>query len=308
MRRQDKLAPKFLVRTSWALVAVFAVLALAVWSAPPTSANHPVLVEGNCDSPVPGTTIVQQGTCGDFDGDGRIGTAEDTDGADRIFGTISAAVGPGTGAAAGTGANFNGRVIIVKSGRYSEAIDPMTTNSMITLNIASHLQIEAAPGVEANLDAVFQGDPAGGNTARQGGIGISMNLGPGASVILKNLTIRNFLIGIRQRGSGRLLLDNCRVDNNLDYGVEVLDQSNLLMEQGRITGTGRRIGGPANTTPFGHGLHVADSASAVLNRSLIFNSKGAGVQNTSVVATFDSLISYNDAGPVIGNAIVKGTY
>ena len=306
MRRQDKLAPKFLVRTSWALVAVFAVLALAVWSAPPTSANHPVLVEGNCDSPVPGTVIVQQGTCGDFDGDGRIGTAEDTDGADRIFGTISAAVGPGTGAAAGTGANFNGRVIIVKSGRYSEAIDPMTTNSMITLNIAAHLQIEAAPGVEANIDAVFQGDPAGGNTARQGGIGILMNLAPGASVTLRNLTIRNFLIGIRQKGGGRLLIDNCRIDNNFDYGVQVLDQSNLLMEKSEITGTGRRV--PGGVSPLGHGLNVADSASAVLNRSSIFNSKGAGVQNTSVVVTFDSLIAYNDGGASIGNAIVKGTY
>ena len=34
--------------------------------------------------------------CGDFDGDGRIGTAEDTDGGDRIFGTINAALGPFT--------------------------------------------------------------------------------------------------------------------------------------------------------------------------------------------------------------------
>src|SRR6185503_15329024 len=80
------------------------------------SANHPVLVEGNCDSPVPGTTLVAPGTCGDFDGDGRIGTAEDTDGADRIFGTLNAALGPGTGAAAGTGANYNGTVLIVASG------------------------------------------------------------------------------------------------------------------------------------------------------------------------------------------------
>src|SRR6185295_8448403 len=84
------------------------------------SANHPVLVEGNCDSPVPGTTLVSPGTCGDFDGDGRIGTAEDTDGADRIFGTLNAAIGPGTGAAAGTGANYNGKLIIVTSGRFAE--------------------------------------------------------------------------------------------------------------------------------------------------------------------------------------------
>src|SRR6185436_12182254 len=85
-------------------------------------ANHPVLVEGNCDSPVPGTTLVSPGTCGDYDGDGRIGTAEDTDGADRIFGTINAAMGPGTGAAAGTGANHNGLVKIVASGRFAESV------------------------------------------------------------------------------------------------------------------------------------------------------------------------------------------
>lgn len=48
-------------------------------------ANHPVLVDGNCDSPVPGTTLVTQNSCGDFDGDTRIGSAEDTDGADRIW-------------------------------------------------------------------------------------------------------------------------------------------------------------------------------------------------------------------------------
>ncbi|HJU53033.1 MAG TPA: hypothetical protein VJ715_00615, partial [Pyrinomonadaceae bacterium] len=58
------------------------------WEGTKVEANHPVLVEGNCDSPVPGTTLVAPGTCGDFDGDGRIGTAEDTDGADRIFGTL----------------------------------------------------------------------------------------------------------------------------------------------------------------------------------------------------------------------------
>src|SRR5918997_2853318 len=98
---------------AFALLAATLFVGAAFWGAPDASANHPVLVEGNCDSPVPGTTIVAAGTCGDFDGDARIGTAEDTDGADRIFGTLSAALGPGTGAAAGTGANQNGHIIIV---------------------------------------------------------------------------------------------------------------------------------------------------------------------------------------------------
>src|SRR5215213_6165623 len=89
------------------------------WGGRIAEANHPVYVEGNCDSPVPGSVFVAQGTCGDYDGDGRIGTAEDTDGADRIFGTLRAALGPGTGAAAGTGANHNGLILIVTSGRFA---------------------------------------------------------------------------------------------------------------------------------------------------------------------------------------------
>jgi len=153
-------------------------LARRFGAAPRVSANHPVYVEGNCDSPVPGTTIVTTGTCGDFDGDGRIGTAEDTDGADRIFGTLAAALGPGTGAGAGTGANMNGTILIVKSGRFAESLvigntigapyvggcgDP-TVGGCTPGNVT----IEAAPGVVAEIDAVFQGDPAGGNPLRQG--------------------------------------------------------------------------------------------------------------------------------------------
>src|ERR1044071_9765419 len=134
---------KHLQRTSAGRIArlgIFGLLAATLLvgttflSSTKVEANHPVLVEGNCDSPVPGTTIVEKGTCGDFDGDGRIGTAEDTDGADRIFGTLTAALGPGTGAAAGTGANSNGRIVIVESGRFAESL---------TINVSSgNVQIE----------------------------------------------------------------------------------------------------------------------------------------------------------------------
>lgn len=290
---------------SFGLVTV----AIILWCAAPAAANHPVLVEGNCDSPVPGTTIVSVGTCGDYDGDGRIGTAEDTDGADRIFGTIGAALGPGTGAAAGTGANQNGRIIIVRSGRFSEAITP-GPNSMLTISTNGHVQIEAAPGVEANIDATFQGDPAGGNNARQEGIGVLVSLGPGSTAILRNLTIRNFAIGIRQQGSGRLLLDNCRVDNNRDFGIQSLNESRLVLEQTRVTSTGRRVGTANNTTSFGHGIQFADLAGGVLNKSIIINSTGAGVQNVSArgTITFELLLADNDGGGVLGTALTRGTY
>src|SRR5687768_12969205 len=119
LRKKSATSGRILV---FCLTAAALLGGMAYVSSVNVAANHPVFVEGNCDSPVPGTTLVAPGTCGDFDGDGRIGTAEDTDGADRIFGTIFAAIGPGTGAAAGTGANHNGLVLIVRSGRFAEPI------------------------------------------------------------------------------------------------------------------------------------------------------------------------------------------
>ncbi|HKP45871.1 MAG TPA: right-handed parallel beta-helix repeat-containing protein [Pyrinomonadaceae bacterium] len=292
-------------------VALVGALAVAMFGAPSTSANHPVLVEGNCDSPVPGTTIVDTGTCGDYDGDGRIGTAEDTDGADRIFGTLAAALGPGTGAAAGTGANQNGRIIIVKSGRFTEfGLDP-STNSMLHINSSAHVQIEAAPGVEANIDAVLQGDPAGGNNSRQEAIGILISLTPNASVTLRNLTIRNFAIGVRQQGFGRLLVENCRVDNNRDFGLQILNSSYLMLDQSQVTGTGRRVGTANNTTNFGHGIQLADGAGALATNSLIFNSLRAGIQHLSPsnLGTFHLVMTANDGGDIVGpGPVVKANF
>ena len=74
-------------------------------------------------------TSVPPGTCGDFDCDGRIDVAEDTDNAtDRIFGTINAAL-----AGANGGANQNGRVTIVTSGRFPEVVNITAANGNVTL-------------------------------------------------------------------------------------------------------------------------------------------------------------------------------
>ncbi|HEX8921318.1 MAG TPA: right-handed parallel beta-helix repeat-containing protein, partial [Pyrinomonadaceae bacterium] len=211
------------------------------------SANHPVLVEGNCDSPVPGTTIVEKGTCGDFDGDGRIGTAEDTDGADRIFGTIQAALGPGTGAAAGTGANMNGTVTIVRSGRFAESlfIGPSGSTSL------GNVTLQAAPGVSADINAVLQGDPAGGNTTRQtSGVGIEiLSFSADNRIMLRNLTIRNWETGIRLSANVRVSIENCRLESNLNYGIRLFNSTSIHAENLRIASTGFRIGPPAPTVP-----------------------------------------------------------
>ena len=280
---------------TFALMAVAFVAGTAFWGAPDASAHHPVLVEGNCDSPFPGTVTVPTvpgtggstsgGICGDFDGDGRVGTAEDTDGADRIFGTLNAALGPGTGAAAGTGINHNGTIIIVKSGRFAE-----------TLYIGQNLQgptapgvanpgnvtIEAAPGVSAVIDAVLQGDPAGGNNDRQGSVGIHIVYTDTDRVVtLRNLVIRNFAMGIATNVNSRVNIDNCRLENNLGHNIQLADNTRTVITNTKSTAAGRRIGGPSAVPSPGNGLLVRDSAQVRIMDSVFSHNAAAGIINAT---------------------------
>jgi hypothetical protein len=264
----------------FSLLAAALVFGAALWGGTRVEANHPVLVEGNCDSPVPSTTLVAPGTCGDYDGDGLIGTSEDADGADRIFGTLRAAL-----ANAATGANFNGRIIIVRSGRFAELL--YIGNNSIDPNVGSanpgNVTIEAAPGVEADIDAVLQGDPVGGNNTRQGRPGLLINYLPafsGRVVTLRNLTIRNFLIGVDVTGSSRVQIDNCRFENNLRSNLRVQGGADVVVTNSQVQGAGFRIG-TAPSVGDGNGVEVAESAKLRLMDTTISNNKGAGINNSA---------------------------
>lgn len=276
---------------------IAALLGVGLASTGPASANHPVLVEGNCDSPVPGTTIVTAGTCGDFDGDGRIGTAEDTDGADRIFGTLNAAIGPGTGAAAGTGANFNGSIIIVKSGRFPEQIQ--------VVNPGGNMEIAAAPGVEAVIDAVLQGDPAGGNTARQASVGIVFVTTADRRIILRNLTIRNWLEGVRAQGDTRLTIQDCRIENNREFGIRARENSRVAVYNSQIHATGFRVPVSGPTT-FGHGIFFEEFAGGVVAKTLITGNSGTALLNTSFLGAagvrYYEVITSHNGNDTVTNA------
>jgi parallel beta-helix repeat protein len=247
-------------------------------------ANHPVLVEGNSDSPVPGTTLVAPGTSGDFDGDGRIGTAEDTDGADRIFGTVSAALGPGTGAAAGTGVNLNGSITIVTSGRFAQ-------NLVIDagIGIGGNLTLEAAPGVRAQIDAVLQGDPAGQSSARQGGVGITINMPATRVVTLRNLVIRNFAKGIVIQGASRVNIEDCVIENNRDHGIQVSDSARVNIVNTRVIGTGFRVGTLGDTadadvpTP-GIGIEFGRGTKGMISRTSVTQSFGVALKSAGKVS------------------------
>jgi hypothetical protein len=260
------------------------------WSGTHVAANHPVLVEGNCDSPVPGATIVAAGKCGDYDGDGLLGTAEDADGTDRVFGTLNAALGAvdlGT-TINPTTANFNGRIIVVTSGRFAETlyIGNNSPDPSVGSRNPGHVTIEAAPGVQADIDAVLQGDPAGLNNTRQGQPGIRINYTssfPNRIVTLRNLTIRNYLIGVHITGVSRVIIDNCRFENNLRSNLAAGDSSDVVVANSLIESAGFRIG-TAPSTGAGRGVEVGNAAKVRLMETTISNNKGAGIYNTAPAA------------------------
>ncbi|HVG31541.1 MAG TPA: right-handed parallel beta-helix repeat-containing protein [Pyrinomonadaceae bacterium] len=283
------------------------------------SANHPVLVEGNCDSPVPGQTTVTTspsvggtsgGICGDFDGDGRVGTAEDTDGADRIFGTLAAALGPGTGAAAGTGANQNGSITIVESGRFAESLTITASPGTAGPGGQGTVVIQAAPGVEATIDAQLQGDPAGNNGAREATVGLFVNASTNSRVILRNLRIRNFAEGIRAVGNSNLVVEDCRLESNLFYGIRMLGNSRVGIVRTSVIGTGYRVSGSggncpsAGCTPFpAHGIAFEEASSGTVAQSHLSGNFGVALINQSslgatAVSYYEVFLSNNGGGGV----------
>lgn len=275
----------------FAIFAALLVCAFHASAAKVSAQGHTVFVEGNCDSPVPGTTLVAPGTCGDYDGDGRIGTAEDTDGADRIFGSINAALGTGTGAAAGTGINHNGRVVIVTSGRFHEAIfigRILCTGCPGSAN-PGNVTLEAAPGVDAVIDAMFQGDPGGGNNARLAATGIAVSYLPNTTtglsrlVVLRNLTVRNYARGAEISHNARILIDNCRFENNLNYGVLLNFGALAVIRDTTVSGTGFRTVGAAAASPA-HGISLESNAQAKIVDSVSSHNAGAGIFNSGGAA------------------------
>jgi hypothetical protein len=274
----------------FSLLAALLLAGATLWGGAAVEANHPVLVEGNCDSPLPGTTILNNaGTCGDYDGDGRIGTAEDTDGADRIFGTLAAALGPGTGAAAGTGANHNGKIIIVASGRFAETLvigNPLVAGGPGSSN-PGNVTIEAAPGVEANIDAVLDGDTATANKNRQSKVGVTINYTPSFPsrvVTLRNLSIRNFVIGVDVVGISRVNIDNCRFENNARTNLRVRNTSMTVVTSSQIQSAGFRIGTVSSAGEPGDGVQVLKGSKLRVADTTIAHNRGAGINNTGLAA------------------------
>ncbi len=185
--------------------ALFISLSAAAALMRPTAtwANHPVLVEGNCNNPPAGNPApVTPGQCGDYDGDGLIGTAEDADG-DRVFGTIN-----GANAATATGVNNNGTITIVTSGTFAEQV-----------TLTGNVTLQAASGVDANIDAILQGDP--NSPTRETTPGIIVNAPSNRRVVIRNVGTCNWTNGIQVNGDSNVTIDRVRAEHNVNYGIEV---------------------------------------------------------------------------------------
>jgi hypothetical protein len=257
------------VRRSISAVLAGAVLTGAVlWGPTHVSANHPVLVEGNCNNPPAGSSMLpgSAGTCGDYDGDGRIGTAEDNDG-DRVFGTINAA-----NSAAGV-AN-NGTITIVTSGAFPE-----------TVTLTGNVTLQAAPGVDANIDAVLQGDPGSG--ARQNAPGIIVNAPSNRYVVIRNITSRNWTSGIQINGDSRVTIESCRIEHNVNYGIEVNDNARVKVDKSEVVATGFRLNPatgdfPTTSNPNpGIGISFEDNSRGAVYRTEVSGSFRTGIADRS---------------------------
>lgn len=234
--------------------------------ASPAAANHGIQVEGNCFGSGSGDNAtgirqspVQPGTCGDHDGDGRIGDMEDADG-DNTFGSIQAAVGA---------VAHNGRISIVASGTFPEAL-------RLTPEEGASITLEAAPGVDANLEAVVQGQAGGEDRITSPGIFIK---GCGdCRVIVRNLTIRNWAEGVRVGAGSVALIDDVRMDGNLNFGIRVRGHSYALITDSNIAGTGFRKGAAGAGEPDpGIGIKYTKRASGTIFDTAVSGSAGAGI-------------------------------
>lgn len=251
--------------------AVGGCVALAALALSSTAlANHTVLVEGEAD----------------YDGDNMIGADEDGDG-DQVFGTIGAAV---------AGVSDNGRVMIVTSGRFFEQV--MLKGNGVTV-------LEAAPGVDAIIEAFNAGGDAGANDTRQQQPGIIVSTDGSFPIEIRNIVSRNWTDGILVDGSSRVTIDDVRVDSNVNYGIHVTHSAKVVVTNSQVNSSGYRRSGSLGATPGGDiapqpgaGIAFEDSSSGLISFTTVAHSFGTGIMSNGKVrllanTVFDNSPNYD---------------
>ena len=183
--------------------------------------------------------------------------------------------------------NQNGICQIVSSGNFVE-----------TVLITNQVTIEAAPGVIANIEAfVVPMDPRLAEFPdatmdpfkAQGDPGIVINAPADRQVILRNLVVTNWTDGIRVMGNSHVIMDNVRVDHNVNNGVAVVgDGASVAIRNSQITSTGFRLNPRTGNFPTmmppmpGIGVNVSSrSANVLIQDTLIIGNAGAATQGVN---------------------------
>ena len=209
-------------------------------------ANHSVLVEGGSD----------------FDGDGLIGADEDSDG-DQVFGSINGGL---------NGVSNNGRVTVVTSGRFFEQVIITAVGAVV---------LEAAPGVDANIEAFNGGGDAAANSTRQNQPGVIVDSNGEFPVTIRNIVSRNWTSGFLVRNNSRVTLDNVRADSNVSYGIQVINSAKAVITNSQINGNGfRRSGTEGIVDPSpGDGITFRGLSSGTVTNTTITHNARAGLFN-----------------------------
>jgi hypothetical protein len=160
----------------------------------------------------PSETVIVEGFS-DFDGDRLVGDAEDSDG-DLVFGSVTQAI---------TAVGEAGRVIIATSGEFRETVAIGNVRSLV---------LEAAPGVFAIIRAPDGSAPDVAATTISAPAKRSF-------VQVRNITFADSPIGMKLSSEGDLQvsLENCRLENNVTYGLLCTGGIRLTMRNCTVSNT-----------------------------------------------------------------------
>ena len=132
------------------------------------------------------------------------------------------------------------------------------------------------------VDRVF-----GTIAAALGAPGIIVNAAANTRVTLRNLVSRNWTNGIDVRNASRVTIEDCRVENNLNYGIQVTGQAKVKVDKCSVTANGFRndgpagaADGPANANP-GAGINFEANARGAVFRTNVSGNLASGISGAS---------------------------
>lgn len=116
-----------------------------------------------------------------------------------------------------------------------------------------------------------------------------------AQVMISGIAVRNFMRGIYISEMAKVVIENCQISNNREYGIRLDGAAQVIIQNSKILGNERgiRILGEAQVTlrnsqvshsgdQYGscdgcHGIYISERAQASLQNLQIFENKGLGI-------------------------------